>query len=65
MDRQSKLSAEELKSDAFLQSWLREEVTPLAQEVISGKVEILTSAEVRKLLLGVDLVGPTRGPKLK
>lgn len=65
MKREPALSAEELNGDEFLQTWLREEVKSLAEEVISGKVDILTSAEIRKMLLEADSVGPTRGPKFK
>ncbi|KGR48676.1 hypothetical protein [Xanthomonas vasicola] len=65
MDRQPKQGVNELENDVFLQSWLRDEVEPLAQEVVSGKVQILSSAEALERLMEIEPMAPTRTPKFK
>jgi len=65
VDRQPKLGVNELKDDGFLQSWLRDEVEQLAQDVVSGKVEILSSTEARKRLMEIEPMATARSPKLR
>ena len=50
MDHQAQSNPEDIEDKKRVQDWLRDEVTPLAQKVIQGKVEVLSSREARKRL---------------
>lgn len=47
---QAQPNQEDIEDRKRVQHWLRDEVTPLAQKVTQGKVEVLSSREARKRL---------------